>query len=115
RELLATCDVRAMAHVTGGGIAGNLARVLPAGLGARLELAAWPRSAVFDWLAGLGVAGGEIRRVFNLRLGYLAGGARGDAQRAAEAARRAGHEAFVVGAVERGEGVRLEPAAAPPQ
>ena len=64
-------DVRAMAHITGGGIPGNLPRVLPKGLGARLELASWPRPDVFDWLAGLGVEEDEMRRVFNLGLGYL--------------------------------------------
>ena len=53
------CDVRAMAHVTGGGIPGNLPRVLPEGLGARLDAGAWERPAVFDWLAGLGVERGR--------------------------------------------------------
>ena len=72
RTLLETCEVRSMAHVTGGGIPGNLPRALPDGLGARLDLDAWERPAVFDWLAGLGVEEDEMRRVFNLGLGYLA-------------------------------------------
>jgi len=61
----------AFAHVTGGGIAGNLARVLPAGLRGEIEWGAWERSPVFGWLARH-VAEDELRRVFNLGIGYLA-------------------------------------------
>ena len=72
RALRARADVRALAHVTGGGIAGNLARVLPAGVGALVDPASWRRPAVFDWLAEHGVAEDELRRVFNLGVGYCA-------------------------------------------
>lgn len=63
--------VHAFAHVTGGGILGNLARVLPAGLRADLDWEAWERPPVFAWLARH-VAEDELRRVFNLGIGYLA-------------------------------------------
>jgi phosphoribosylformylglycinamidine cyclo-ligase len=72
RALRARADVRALAHVTGGGIAGNLARVLPAGLGALVDPGAWERPPVFAWLAAHGVAEDELRRVFNLGIGYCA-------------------------------------------
>jgi phosphoribosylformylglycinamidine cyclo-ligase len=72
RALRSRADVRALAHVTGGGIAGNLARVLPAGVGALVDPASWRRPAVFDWLAEHGVAEDELRRVFNLGVGYCA-------------------------------------------
>ena len=72
RGLRARADVRALAHATGGGIAGNLARVLPEGLGAVIDPEAWERPAVFSWLAEHGVAEGELRRVFNLGIGYCA-------------------------------------------
>ena len=72
RALRSRADVRALAHVTGGGIAGNLARVLPAGVGALVDPASWRRPAVFDWLAAHGVAEDELRRVFNLGVGYCA-------------------------------------------
>ncbi|HEV8251411.1 MAG TPA: phosphoribosylformylglycinamidine cyclo-ligase [Gaiellaceae bacterium] len=62
---------RAFAHVTGGGIAGNLSRVLPDGLRAELDWHAWPRPAVFRWL-GRHVDEEELRRVFNLGIGYCA-------------------------------------------
>jgi phosphoribosylformylglycinamidine cyclo-ligase len=72
RALRERADVRALAHVTGGGIAGNLARVLPDGLGAVVDPAAWERPAVFGWLAANGVPEDEMRAVFNLGIGYCA-------------------------------------------
>ena len=62
---------RAFAHVTGGGILGNLSRVLPDGLAAELDWDAWERPPVFGWLARH-VAEEELRRVFNLGIGYCA-------------------------------------------
>jgi phosphoribosylformylglycinamidine cyclo-ligase len=61
----------AFAHVTGGGIEGNLARVVPDGLAARIDWGAWERPPVFHWLARH-VAEDELRRVFNLGIGYCA-------------------------------------------
>jgi phosphoribosylformylglycinamidine cyclo-ligase len=61
----------AFAHVTGGGILGNLERVLPAGLHAEIDWDAWERPLVFRWLARH-VAEDELRRVFNLGIGWCA-------------------------------------------
>ena len=61
----------AFAHVTGGGIVGNLARVLPDGLRAELDWDAWTRPPVFAWLARH-VDEDELRRVFNLGIGWCA-------------------------------------------
>jgi len=61
----------AFAHVTGGGIAGNVARVVPDGLRAEIEWHAWERPPVFAWLARH-VEEEELRRVFNLGIGYCA-------------------------------------------
>ncbi|MFL6016943.1 MAG: phosphoribosylformylglycinamidine cyclo-ligase, partial [Gaiellaceae bacterium] len=61
----------AFAHVTGGGIAGNVARVVPEGLQVEIEWDAWERPPVFEWLARH-VDEGELRRVFNLGIGYCA-------------------------------------------
>ncbi|HEX6489967.1 MAG TPA: phosphoribosylformylglycinamidine cyclo-ligase [Gaiellaceae bacterium] len=81
RELRLRTDVRALAHITGGGILHNLERLLPAGLHAELDWDAWPRPAVFEWLARH-VDEEELRRVFNLGIGYCAvvapGGVGGD-------------------------------------
>ena len=70
--LRSRADVRALAHVTGGGIAGNLARVLPDGVGAVVDPDSWERPAVFGWLAEHGVPEDELRRVFNIGIGYCA-------------------------------------------
>ena len=72
RALRTRADVRGLAHVTGGGIAGNLARILPEGLGAAVDPSAWERPEVFGWLATHGVAEDELRRVFNIGIGYCA-------------------------------------------
>ena len=72
RALRARADVRALAHVTGGGILGNLRRVLPPGLDARIRWDAWERPPVYDWLTRQGVAEEEQRRVFNYGIGYCA-------------------------------------------
>ncbi len=72
RELRAEADVRALVHVTGGGILGNLSRVLPEGVQARIDWNSWRRPPVFGWLAERGVGEDELRRVFNLGIGMCA-------------------------------------------
>jgi phosphoribosylformylglycinamidine cyclo-ligase len=94
-----------MAHITGGGLPGNLPRVLPEGLGARVDERRWTAPAVFGWIAGLGVERDEMRRVFNGGLGYAAVVAAGEAPNAIEACRAAGYEAWQVGEIVHGEGV----------
>jgi phosphoribosylformylglycinamidine cyclo-ligase len=71
RRLRERSDVRGLAHVTGGGIEGNLGRVVPDGLRAELDWDAWERPPVFRWLARH-VEEEELRRVFNLGIGYCA-------------------------------------------
>ena len=62
-------DVQAMAHVTGGGLAANLARVMPDGLGATLDRSTWTPPAVFGLLADLGVEQAELERALNMGVG----------------------------------------------
>jgi phosphoribosylformylglycinamidine cyclo-ligase len=64
-------EARAFAHVTGGGIVGNLSRVLPKRLRAEIDWDAWTRPPVFEWLSRH-VPEEELRRVFNLGIGYVA-------------------------------------------
>jgi phosphoribosylformylglycinamidine cyclo-ligase len=71
QALRGRADVRALAHVTGGGILGNLSRVLPEGCEASIDWDAWKRPAVFDWLARH-VDETELRNVFNLGIGFCA-------------------------------------------
>jgi len=72
RALRARADVKALAHVTGGGIMGNLPRVLPDGVAAEIDWDAWERPPVFAWLADRGVEEEELRRVFNCGIGMCA-------------------------------------------
>jgi phosphoribosylformylglycinamidine cyclo-ligase len=72
RELRDRADVKALAHVTGGGILGNLTRVLPDGVGVELDWDAWERPPVYAWLDEQGVDEAEQRRVFNLGVGMCA-------------------------------------------
>jgi phosphoribosylformylglycinamidine cyclo-ligase len=72
RRLRARADVKALAHVTGGGILGNLTRVLPDGLRVEIDWGAWERPPVYAWLDEQGVDETEQRRVFNLGIGMCA-------------------------------------------
>ncbi len=72
RELRKRADVKALAHVTGGGILGNLPRVLPKGVGVEIDWDSWERPPVYAWLDEQGVDEEEQRRVFNLGVGMCA-------------------------------------------
>jgi phosphoribosylformylglycinamidine cyclo-ligase len=107
--LAAECEVHALAHITGGGLAANLARVVPPGLGAVLDRGSWRPPPVFGLLAARGgIAAPELERVFNLGVGMAAVVAAGHAGRALRllAARNVG--AWVLGQITAdGDGVRL--------
>jgi phosphoribosylformylglycinamidine cyclo-ligase len=107
--LAAGCEVHAFAHVTGGGLAANLARVLPAQTGAVVDRATWRPPAVFGLLAGHGGIGREeMERVFNMGVGMLAVIGAADAGRAVGLLRVRGVTAWVAGEVTSGaEGARL--------
>src|SRR5215467_7678036 len=114
--LVAGCDVHALAHITGGGLAANLARVLPPGTGAVLERATWCPPPVFGLLAGRGgIAAAEMERVFNMGVGMAAVVAGDDADRALRVLAARDVTGWVLGEVTGqlgevagpGEGVRL--------
>jgi len=97
--LIAQADVRGIAHITGGGLLENIPRVLPAGLGARLESSRWSRPPVFDWLERRGVEPRELHRTFNCGLGMIVIVPPGAADDAIRILREAGEEAWIVGEV----------------
>jgi phosphoribosylformylglycinamidine cyclo-ligase len=71
QAMLPVVDVHAMSHITGGGLPGNLPRVLPEGLGVKLGQL-WPRAPIFDLIARGGpVDESEMRRAFNLGVGFV--------------------------------------------
>lgn len=102
--LAAKSLVRAMAHVTGGGIAGNLVRVLPAGCRVRVRDGAWPEPAVFRWLrAAGGVPLEDARSALNLGIGMVVVVAPGDVAVVSAALMEAGETAWRIGDVTAGE------------
>jgi phosphoribosylformylglycinamidine cyclo-ligase len=99
-------DVHAFAHVTGGGIPGNLPRVLPSGHRAVLRRGSWPVPPIFERIQKAGkVADAEMLRTFNLGIGMCAVVARADAPRALELLVRRGQPAFEIGVVEAAPGL----------
>ncbi len=110
RGACAAGRVRALAHITGGGLAGNLDRVLPADLDARVDAASWTPPAEFLVLAeASGAPPGELYRTFNMGVGMVAVVGPRDAESVVREARKAGCEAWVCGEVVVGQGrARLE-------
>jgi phosphoribosylformylglycinamidine cyclo-ligase len=104
-ELAAKVPVHAFAHVTGGGIPGNLVRVLPDRCDALVHRGRWDEPPIFGEIqrAG-GVADLEMEHVFNLGLGMVAVVAPDGAEAAIDTARAAGHDAWDVGEVVDGHG-----------
>jgi phosphoribosylformylglycinamidine cyclo-ligase len=108
RRLTDDVEVHAFAHVTGGGIPGNLSRVLPDGVGAEIRRGSWPEPPIFAVVAEAGgVADDEMIRVFNLGLGMLAVVPDGEAAAAVTSLTAAGHAAYEVGRVTEGAGVTV--------
>jgi phosphoribosylformylglycinamidine cyclo-ligase len=101
--LLKTVPVLAMAHVTGGGVTENLPRVLPDGCQAVIDPRAWPVPPIFPILQEAGrIDDAEMRRTFNMGLGYLLVVRPGDAARAAQLLTAAGERVFDVGEIRAG-------------
>ena len=72
RSLLKSCPVKGMAHVTGGGLVGNLPRILPAGTAVEIDTSAWPKQKIFAVIAELGsISDQEMYKVFNMGIGYV--------------------------------------------
>lgn len=103
QALAATAGARVagMAHITGGGLEANIDRLMPKGLHASIDFTAWKRPAIFDLIASAGVDEAEMRRVFNLGIGFVF--VIGDGERAAlvKALEAAGESPIVVGRVAR--------------
>lgn len=105
RPLLDHGLLHGMTHITGGGIPGNLARVLPEGLAARIDTGAWQPPHIFDLIRRGGeVSQQEMYQVFNMGKGYLLVLSPADLE---QARTLSGEELQVIGTIQRGEGVEL--------
>jgi phosphoribosylformylglycinamidine cyclo-ligase len=102
--VLRVVDVRAVAHITGGGLPGNVVRVLPRTCDAVIERRSWEVPRIFGEIQQLGaVDDDEMARVFNLGIGMVLVVPEGDAFRALDVLRTHGHKPQVIGSIERGE------------
>ena len=103
--LIGATEVHALAHVTGGGLTANLARVLPDGLTAAIDRSTWSPAPIFELIAQRGqIAPEEMERTFNLGVGMVAVVAADAADRAVELLRERGVDAWVAGETRRRDG-----------
>lgn len=99
-ELLKKMPVHGMAHITGGGLAENLARVLPAECGADIKAKAWPQPAIFGWLQKEGnISDQEMQRTFNCGIGMTVVVAADNAQAAQQVLEDAGETVWPIGII----------------
>ena len=104
-KLLESVPVKGLAHITGGGLTGNVPRVLQDNLRAVIKKSSWPRPEVFQWLQREGgVAESEMAAVFNCGIGMVLVVDRADAKRAADSLRASGETVYEIGAIEKGPG-----------
>jgi phosphoribosylformylglycinamidine cyclo-ligase len=100
RPLIAERRIRALAHITGGGLVENIPRVLPEGMGVQLDAAQWPLPPVFKWLAEQGdIAVPEMLRTFNCGIGMVAICSVRVADAVADQLREAGQQTYRIGTV----------------
>ncbi len=103
--LLRVVDVRAVAHITGGGIPGNLNRVLPEGADAIVDASTWEPPRIFGEIQRLGeVEDAEMAKVFNMGIGMVAVVPEDEVHHSLDVLRTAGHRAVRIGSIERGRG-----------
>jgi phosphoribosylformylglycinamidine cyclo-ligase len=98
-------ELHGVAHITGGGLRGNVPRMLPSDLDAVMHRSSWEVPRIFGEIAMAGgVVEAEMERVFNLGLGMVLAVARDEADGACSVLRAAGHAAALVGEVVPGSG-----------
>lgn len=104
-KLADAVELHAVAHITGGGLPGNIVRVIPDDLDAVIDESSWEPPRLFDELQRIGsVDPAEMRKVFNMGIGMVAVVAANDATKALDVLRTAGHRAMVIGEVAEGSG-----------
>jgi phosphoribosylformylglycinamidine cyclo-ligase len=103
-ELLKEVKVKGMAHITGGGIPGNLVRVLPEGVKAVIEKGSWEVPRIFTFIQEKGsVPEEEMFKTFNMGIGYAVVVSPEEAERAKEVLEACGERVYRIGRIEKGE------------
>jgi phosphoribosylformylglycinamidine cyclo-ligase len=101
-NLIKDFEIHGMVHVTGGGFEGNVPRVLPAGVRARIDTKAWPRPDVYEWIAREGeLPETELLRVFNCGIGMIIAVPGDSADEVLQRLRGLGERGYKIGTVER--------------
>ena len=102
-------DIHGMAHITGGGLPGNLNRVLPETLNAEITRGSWPILPIFSWLEKAGdVDPEDMYHAFNMGIGYVLVVAEADAERIQTSLKEQGENSYRIGRITPGSGsVRL--------
>ncbi len=101
--------MRALSHITGGGFPGNIPRVLPDGLGARIRRGSWEIPPIFRLIQrGGAVSDEEMFRTFNMGIGMVVIVAPEDLHEAEHSLERRGETSHVIGSVVAGSGVAFE-------
>jgi phosphoribosylformylglycinamidine cyclo-ligase len=103
-ELLRKVRINGMAHITGGGLVGNIPRILPKNLSVEIKSESWPLPPIFKLIADLGaVDRGEMYRVFNMGIGYVLVIPEEDRDQAVNHFAGSGQQAFLIGKVISGD------------
>lgn len=101
-SLLESCEVHALAHITGGGISENLPRVLPEGLGAVIDMSSWSIPPIFTWIQEQGnIPIEEMLRTFNCGIGMIVCVSASEADKTVQTLTTQGEEARIIGTVEQ--------------
>jgi phosphoribosylformylglycinamidine cyclo-ligase len=107
--LLGRGKISGLVHITGGGFPGNIPRVLPNGLGARIRRGSWEVPPIFRLIQkGGGVSDAEMFRTFNMGIGMVVVVRPEDLHEVEHSLERRGETSLVIGSVVRGSGVAFE-------
>lgn len=108
-KVLKKHQFKGMAHITGGGISGNLIRILPEGCQARIDVSSWRIPQIFDFIQKAGnIESEEMFKVFNMGIGLILVAPKGDAEKIKRKLQIYGEKVFHIGEIVSGEkGVRL--------
>jgi phosphoribosylformylglycinamidine cyclo-ligase len=96
-------EIKGMAHITGGGIPGNIQRILPKGISAHIKAGSWPIPRVFHFIEKVGkISKKEMKKTFNMGIGYVMVVAVKNSVKAVSLLKKSGYPAFIIGNIKKG-------------